>query len=419
MQQAATTGGGEPEAYAAVNGIEIVVRVADGPVLFDQTFPYDPQATETRIPINVPVDGKTQATLEVTLFGPSDVIGNLPAGPAPLFTGTAALQLSPNQVSTADLVLVPVAAGISVPDTLPSLVSIGETQALRGTILFANGDTAASIHPSWISLTPRVVTVRSSETTDSVVAVALGTGQLLAFYGQYSDTVGIRVVQLPAAPSNFSAGFDGSTLYMNWQDNSASETSFVVERSTTSATSGFTQSSVWGAGVIYGSEDAPFPAQVLFYRVRACNDFGCSPPSNVVAVTAPNPSIQGTLYLCYSAGTSSCFGYGSQTVLLSGALTDSTVTNANTGTYYFYTGLAGGSTYTVSVRDVACQAAFRTSQFTVTPEWGETVTVDFYADTILCAPPGGASGSGGFDPVVANFLGIDGSNETRAGPVAR
>lgn len=600
MQQAATTGGGEADAYAEVNGIEIVVRIADGPVLLDRTYPFDPQASETRIPINVPVDGATQATLEVVLFNSSGQVLDQGTGIVPLFTGTAPLQLTPNEVSTADLVLVPVAAGISVPDTLPPLVSIGETRPLPGTILFATGDTAATVHVSWLSLTPQTVAVQSTDTTSSVVALSTGAGRLLAFYGSYSDTVSVTVEQVtaqvavqpatlslslgdtarvtaaaldaggtqipgrtptwstsdstvaavgakgliqargagtatisammdgvtgsatvdvtappgvktlgpsgvgasdatlqgtvnpnngqtsawfewgtdprfgtytqtsavdlgsgtsevqttatvsglkpdvtyyyrvaasnlagstrgsavgfatqPMAPSNFSASFDGD-LYMNWQDNSVTETSFVVERSTTSATSGFNTSSTWGANALGGSETAPFPAQILYYRVRACNSWGCSPPSNVDTLVAPNPSIQGTVYLCYSAGTTSCVVYGSQTVLLGGAVTDSTVTAAQYGTYYFYTGLTGGSTYTVSVRDVACQAAFRQNQFTIVPGWGETVTQDFYADTILCAAPVGANGAGGFDPVVARFLGIDESTTSaRAGPAPR
>ncbi len=601
--QAAATGGGEAEAYAAVNGIEIVIMSAgsacsDGvtnqvacPILFDQTFPYDPKASETRIPISVAVDGETQATLATTLFG----------GDVPLFTGTAPLLLSPTEVATANLVLVPVAASISVPDTLPPLVSINETRALPGKILFATGDSAASLHLTWTSLTPQTVTVQTSGTTSSVVAVSPGIGSLIASYGAFSQNVSVRVQQVtaqvdlqpastsllagdttrltatpldaggtaipgrtatwgssdstvaivdprglvqgmgagtatisatidgvagdatvtvgappgvkplaptgvtgsdaylqgtvnpnndptngwfewgtdprfgsyaqttpksvgssigdvtisefvtglkpdntyyyrvaasntagtvrsaatsfqtqPIAPSNFSASFDGD-LYMNWQDNSVTETSFVVERSTTSATAGFTTSSTWGANATGGSEAPPFPAQVLYYRVKACNGFGCSPPSNVDTLIAQNPSIQGTLYLCYAPGTASCIAYVSQTVSLSGAATDSTVSDATYGTYYFYTGLTGGSTYTVSVRDVACQSAFRTNQFTVTPGWGESLTVDFYADTVLCAAPGMvARDSGPFDPVVARFLGIDdGSTGARAGPAPR
>jgi hypothetical protein len=208
----------------------------------------------------------------------------------------------------------------------------------------------------------------------------------------------------PPAPSNFNS--DGPQ-YLGWQDNSSSETGFVVQRSTTSSTSGFTTIITVGANVTNAGDDPPYPAQVMWYRVLACNNTTCSAPSNVLQITANNPTIQGYLYLCL--GTS-CGAFAGQTVTLSGGANATTTSSAN-GFYYFYSGLVGGGTYTVSVTNVNCESNFRTNQYTVTPGWGETVNLDFYADYVICnatqATP--IPGSNPFDPVVGAILGVNAS----------
>ncbi len=584
----ASSGGGEADAYNVVDGVDILIRAQDGSTLFHQRSPFDSKGSETRVPVSVPVDGEVQGTLETTLFRGTD----------PLFTGTTSLRLSPNEVTVADLVLVPVGAGISVPDTLPPLVSVGETQLLPGEVLFATGDVAGSLHLTWTSLTPDVVTIQGSGASSSVVAVGPGAGRLQASYGSFTAPVGVSVhlvtaqvdvqpptssiaaggtVQLtavardaggtaipgrtatwstsdasvatvdttglvtgtglgtvtisamvdgvegdatvqvtavppiatvsrptnvgptsarlvgmvdpqggattawfewgsdpklatytetspisvgsgtgavevtadvsglaregayyyrvvasntaaqvqssiqafrtqPPAPSGlyiYAGEIGGSLLY--WTDNSTSELSFQVERSSTSATGGFSVVLSVGRDTTSADDPGPFPTQNVYYRVRACNATTCSPPSNVVEFTASAPYIWGTLTLCYGAG--SCTGFSGQTVQLSGAATGST-TSGTYGGYYFYS-LKGGETYTVSVSDVSCFAKFRTNAQTVTPGWGESVQVDFYADTVLCGAPLAARDASPFDPVVASFLGLDGPAGARARPSPR
>jgi len=178
----AEQGGGEAAAFDKVTAMHIRLAPEGGAALFEQSVPFDPQ-TETRIPISVLIQGETQATLDVTLLRNTD----------PLFRGTSSLTLVPNDVAHADLTLVPVAAGISVPQSLAPLTSIGETRPLTGDVLFITGDVAESLHLSWESLTPQIVSVQASGGTSSVVAVAQGQGQLRASYGSFSSDVQVLV----------------------------------------------------------------------------------------------------------------------------------------------------------------------------------------------------------------------------------
>ncbi len=178
----AEQGGGEAAAFDKATTMHIRLAPEGGAALFEQSAPFDPQA-ETHIPVSVLVQGETQAVLEVTLLRNTD----------PLFRGTSSLTLVPNDVAVADLTLVPVAAGISVPSSLAPLTSIGETRPLAGDVLFITGDVAESLHLTWTSLAPGVISVQTDGTTSSVVAVAPGQGQLRATYGVFSSTVQVLV----------------------------------------------------------------------------------------------------------------------------------------------------------------------------------------------------------------------------------
>jgi hypothetical protein len=178
----AEQGGGEAAAFDKVTAMHIRLAPEGGAALFEDNLPFDPQS-ETRIPVSVLIQGETQATLDVTLLRNTD----------PLFRGTSSLTLVPNDVATADLTLVPVAGGISVPQSLAPLTSIGETRPLTGDVLFVTGDVAESLHLTWESLTPQVVSVQGSGATSSVVALAEGQGQLRASYGSFSSTVQVLV----------------------------------------------------------------------------------------------------------------------------------------------------------------------------------------------------------------------------------
>jgi uncharacterized protein YjdB len=688
-------GGGEGDAYDAANFVRIRLQ-GGGTVLFDQVAPFEP-AAETRVPISVQVQDDTPAELDVTLL--RDL--------SPLFTGSASLRLVPNEVVAADLTLVPVAASISVPESLPTLSSLGETVTLPGNVLFVTGDVASSLHLQWTSLTPAIVTVQTNGSSSSVVAVRSGQGLLQAAFPPFTSNVLVKVeivaasvevlpasstlpigetVQLtatardalgnpipeaaatwsssdpsvasvgeaglvlgiakgtatiratvgsatgeatvevvaplptvdtepaseigvftaklhatvsakgspatawfrygtdaalgtasetphvdigsgeaemsldaevdgldpattyyfravasndggeregdvesfvtrplappsvatlepspvtstaarlvatvdprgtttlahfewgtdpalatpivtpdvtvagglaeqqidetitglkpegqiyyfrvvgtndagtarsairsfrtaPVPPSGFYASYDPPTVYMGWTDNSSSETYTSVERSVVSPSAGFveiTEVPAGGEGSTYAADSAPFPAKTLYYRVRACNGFACSEPSNVETVTVPEPTIVGTFYICYSAGTGSCDYpfFPVKVDLLGPSGTVSTNTDDYYGYYYFDPVPVG--TYTVRIGDASCSFDVRVNQRSITVGWGERATVDFYADTILCISTGGASTRANpFDPVVSALLGLDADGAPSPGPSPR
>jgi hypothetical protein len=225
----------------------------------------------------------------------------------------------------------------------------------------------------------------------------------------------ITFTTTPTAPSSLSGGFDGP-LYINWTDNSSSETYFQIERST-SSTSGFSVTGTSPANSPYYSEGGPFPGNPMYYRVRACSAAGCSAPSNVLTVIPSAPSISGYLYLCYSAGTGGCTYIGdSTTVTLSGPVNATYRTDIYG--YYYFSGLPQG-TYTVSVADTPCYANFRVNQQSLTFGWGY-VQMNFYADTVICGALASApEKTGEVSPAMARLLGLDDSPSKGTGPPRR
>jgi hypothetical protein len=675
--------GGEGDAYDAANVVRIRLVQDGGTVLFDRTTAFEPEA-ETHVPISVQIQDETAARLDITLL----------QGTSPLFTGTASLTLLPNEVVPADLTLVPVAASISVPESLATLVSLGETLDLPGSVLFATGDVASSLHLQWTSLTPDVVAVQTDGSVSAVVAVGSGEGRLRASFPPFESTVLVAVdivaatvevepatgtvgvgetLQLtatardalgnplpetaptwsssdeavasvddsgvvsgvtrgtstiqaavgeatgeatievvaprpsvgtdpasdvsvftatlnatvsakgspatawfrygtdatlatasetphedigsgddeqsfsaevdglepettywfravasndggeregeiesfttralappsvatltpspvasttarlvgtvdpngtntvahfewgtspslstfvstpdeelggemgeteiqrtitdldpdgrtyyfrvvatneagtsesdvrsfrtaPASPSGFSADPDGPTVYMSWTNNSSIATYVSVERSAASASGSFTQIgtvTVSSEGGEYAEDDAPFPGKTLWYRVRACDAFGCSEPSNVEMVTVSDPVIYG--YVCFEGyPPEACYGPPSVTVQLIG-LSEPITTTSDAFGYGFWTfGSVPVGTYAVRVDDIACSLDFTPNQQTVEVGWGEAARVVFYADTIFCeVPEGASSGPDPFHPVVSALLGLD------------
>lgn len=95
----------------------------------------------------------------------------------------------------------------------------------------------------------------------------------------------------PAAPSNLTvsavnnSGTNKSVVSLKWTDNSTNEDSFVIERSTTSATSGFTQIAKSGANTTAFTDSTVVSKITYYYRVRASNSSGDSANSNVASVS--------------------------------------------------------------------------------------------------------------------------------------
>jgi hypothetical protein len=103
--------------------------------------------------------------------------------------------------------------------------------------------------------------------------------------GTDSITVTVVVPAPPAAPSNLTAIVSGSTVTLNWADNSNNETGFAIERRTKSknAWTEFTQVGAVGANV-RSFVNTSVPSGTHQYRVRAYNGVGNSAYSNSAQV---------------------------------------------------------------------------------------------------------------------------------------
>jgi PKD repeat protein len=101
----------------------------------------------------------------------------------------------------------------------------------------------------------------------------------------YSNTANATTTAgVPAAPSNLTAAASlfSRRINLNWSDNSNNETSFKVERSTSSS-SGFSQIASLSAGTRSYADTSISRRVTYYYRVRASNAAGNSPYSNVAS----------------------------------------------------------------------------------------------------------------------------------------
>ncbi len=108
-----------------------------------------------------------------------------------------------------------------------------------------------------------------------------------------SATTQAPAASVPAAPSGLSAtAVSASQINLSWTDNANNETGFRIERSSTSATSGFTQIATPGSNATSYSNSGLTASTQYWYRVRAYNAAGNSSWSNIATVTtqAPAPS---------------------------------------------------------------------------------------------------------------------------------
>jgi PKD repeat protein len=101
----------------------------------------------------------------------------------------------------------------------------------------------------------------------------------------YSNTANATTASgAPAAPSNLTAAASlfSRRINLNWSDNSNNETSFKVERSTSSS-SGFSQIASLSAGTRSYADTSISRRVTYYYRVRAANAAGNSAYSNVAS----------------------------------------------------------------------------------------------------------------------------------------
>jgi hypothetical protein len=88
----------------------------------------------------------------------------------------------------------------------------------------------------------------------------------------------------PAAPSNLTAAMSGSSVVLNWQDNSTNESQFQVERCQGAGCNNFAWLDARGANITTLTDASVVAGQSYSYRVRSWNSDGYSSYSNVATI---------------------------------------------------------------------------------------------------------------------------------------
>jgi len=105
------------------------------------------------------------------------------------------------------------------------------------------------------------------------------------------DDFSFDVAQVPTAPSNLTAVADTFAILLNWDDNSATELGFKIERKNGDSLSvdPFVEIDSVGANVTSYNDLGRTPNTTYTYRVRAFNQVGYSLYSNVITATTIIP----------------------------------------------------------------------------------------------------------------------------------
>lgn len=112
-------------------------------------------------------------------------------------------------------------------------------------------------------------------------------------YSSYSNTASAKIpIGKPDAPSNLRARFRWSSqaVELTWRDNSDNEQGFAIERKSEWEPS-FWEIDRVGANITYYEDSDVYGDTFYYYRVRAYNQAGYSPYSNVASVYVPWYSI--------------------------------------------------------------------------------------------------------------------------------
>ena len=115
-----------------------------------------------------------------------------------------------------------------------------------------------------------------------------------AYSNVASATTSAPPVTAPAAPSSLLATTSSSSsIALAWTDNSSNETAFELERSSTSASSGFAavSASPLAAGTTSLTSTGLSASTTYWFRVRATNSAGASAYSNVASATTSAPPV--------------------------------------------------------------------------------------------------------------------------------
>ena len=214
----------------------------------------------------------------------------------------------------------------------------------------------------------------------------------------YSNVVSITVpAAVPAAPSGLTATPAGSTeVDLTWTDNSATETSFEIERSSSGGS--FASIGTAPADATTFTDNTVSSGVSYSYRVAACNATGCSAYSNTASATVPTSapprpsSLRATVLSATDvdlawpdvAGETS---YEIQQRIGSGSYQNLATVGANAVTYRV-AGLAPGTEYRFRIR--ACNAggcSGRRASNTVQTQNPTTVPADPTGITFISTSP--------------------------------
>ena len=173
----------------------------------------------------------------------------------------------------------PTAIATPGSQSFSSPFSVSLTPSETSTLYYTtNGSTPTTASTQYVAS----ITI-SATTTLKFIAVDAAGNQSAVFTASYTFVPPTP----PAAPSGLTANATvRGQISLNWVDNANNETGFSLERSTTSATTGFTEVATVDANIISFADSNVVSRVTYFYRVRAVGNTGVSAYSNTVSVRA-------------------------------------------------------------------------------------------------------------------------------------
>lgn len=196
-------------------------------------------------------------------------------------------------------------------------------------------------------------------------------------------------------PSNLTATINATGVFLDWNDNSSNEMGFLIERSSTSATDGFSPYVDFGTGPNqsdYTDESTLETNTTYWYRVKASND-NCNHYSNAISIT--------TAMYC-SAGSNQCDEFISNVSV--GTINQSSACSA--GGYQDYSAVSTimniGQAYPISITNGP--PTYTNDQCGVWVDWNQDGDFDDASETITISG-GTALYSGSITPPASALSG--------------
>ncbi len=178
----------------------------EGGVAADVQEDFEAQGTQTRVAVEVEVEGDQETfLLELALLWQG----------ATLFAAQESVTLQSGEANEVQVSLDPVPAGVEVEDGPVALEALGQQEQLEAAVVFATGDQVPGAGLQWSSSNPEVVQVSPGGV---VTAQSEGQAQVLAAYGSFSGSVAVEVRQAVASvavsPSSVSVA-PGTTVQLD------------------------------------------------------------------------------------------------------------------------------------------------------------------------------------------------------------